>query len=58
MVACAAPPSGGRHTLSKSFTRHFHILNIPTISEFAMLNLFKCIVDGYYARFKPDVQVL
>jgi dynein heavy chain len=29
ILACSAPPSGGRNELSTRFTRHFNILCLP-----------------------------
>lgn len=29
LIACSAPPGGGRNYLTPRFTRHFNILNLP-----------------------------
>jgi dynein heavy chain, axonemal len=29
LLACSAPPGGGRNQLTPRFTRHFNILNLP-----------------------------
>mmetsp|Transcript_7627 Transcript_7627/g.14387 ORF Transcript_7627/g.14387 Transcript_7627/m.14387 type:complete len:3920 (+) Transcript_7627:928-12687(+) len=58
LICCAAPPEGGRNPLTQRFTRHFHMLFVPPTSEDSMNLIFKTILDGFVAQFKPDVQTL
>ncbi len=29
LITCAAPPTGGRSTLTARFSRHFNVMNVP-----------------------------
>mmetsp|Transcript_4972 Transcript_4972/g.18687 ORF Transcript_4972/g.18687 Transcript_4972/m.18687 type:complete len:4187 (-) Transcript_4972:2731-15291(-) len=59
IVACA-PAGGGRHELSPRLVRHFHLLNIPSLSNEDMYMIYHAIIDGFFgnAEFGMDVQAL
>jgi dynein heavy chain len=49
VIACAAPPSGGRADLSMRFTRVFNMVNLPQPSEGTLGTIFKSILEGFLA---------
>ncbi|KAJ3125643.1 Dynein heavy chain 6, axonemal, partial [Physocladia obscura] len=56
IVACCAPPGGGRNNITPRFLRHFNILNIPAPSEMSLSKIFKSIVDGFLKPFAGEVK--
>ncbi|KAI8620571.1 dynein heavy chain and region D6 of dynein motor-domain-containing protein [Chytriomyces sp. MP71] len=56
IVACSAPPGGGRNNVTPRLLRHFNMLNIPTPSEQSLLTIFKSIMDGFLKPFSGDVK--
>ncbi|XXQ39846.1 AAA+ ATPase domain-containing protein [Plasmodiophora brassicae] len=60
-VCCgAAPPVGGRNALTKRFTRHFHMLCMPSPSSSIIGRIFGKILAGYLAsaQFRKEVAAL
>ena len=49
VIACAAPPSGGRADLSMRFTRVFNMVNLPQPSEGTLGTIFKSILEDFLA---------
>ena len=40
LLICAAPPVGGRHVLTKRFTRRFNLLTLPEPTDFILEYIF------------------
>ena len=47
VLACAAPPSGGRNELTPRFMRHFNMLNLPKPSHKTLSTIFEKILSGF-----------
>ena len=47
ILCSAAPAEGGRQRLPGRFTRHFHILSLPSISEESMMTIFTTILNTH-----------
>jgi dynein heavy chain len=58
MIACAAPPGGGRNNVTPRFLRHFNILCLPPTSKESIRKIFSAIVDGFLEIFLPPVKGL
>jgi len=58
LLLCAAPPGGGRNSMTARFTRHSLVLCMPPTSEEAMTTIFGSIINGFLTRFKQEVQSL
>ncbi|CAE7499104.1 DNAH6, partial [Symbiodinium sp. CCMP2456] len=58
LLLCAAPPGGGRNSMTARFTRHSQVLCMPPTSEEAMSTIFGSIISGFLQRFKSEVQGL
>jgi dynein heavy chain len=58
LVCAAAPPGGGRSSLTPRFMRHFHIINIPNASEEILTSIFETIIDEFLGdnHFSDDVK--
>ncbi|KAJ3027001.1 UNVERIFIED_CONTAM: Dynein heavy chain 6, axonemal, partial [Siphonaria sp. JEL0065] len=56
LIACCAPPGGGRNTVTPRFLRHFNMLNIPAPSEMSLSKIFKSIVEGFLKPFASEVK--
>ncbi|KAI8619311.1 dynein heavy chain and region D6 of dynein motor-domain-containing protein [Chytriomyces sp. MP71] len=56
IVACCAPPGGGRNQVTPRFIRHFNLLNIPCPSEMSLGRIFKTIVEGFLKPFAAEVK--
>ncbi|KAJ3215607.1 Dynein heavy chain 6, axonemal [Dinochytrium kinnereticum] len=56
IVACCAPPGGGRNNITPRFLRHFNMLNIPVPSELALAKIFRSIVDGFFKSFPMEIK--
>ncbi|KAJ3267030.1 Dynein heavy chain 6, axonemal [Chytriomyces hyalinus] len=56
IVACCAPPGGGRNNVTPRFLRHFNMLNIPCPSEMSLGKIFKSIVEGFLKPFPTEVK--
>ena len=57
MLACSAPPGGGRNELTQRFTRHFNILSIPQPSAKTLFKIFDSILSGFLATGNFQEQV-
>jgi dynein heavy chain, axonemal len=60
LMSAAAPPGGGRSEISKRFSRHFHMLCLPSASVAVLKSIFEGILGGYLvsAKFAKDTQGL
>jgi dynein heavy chain len=47
LLACAAPPGGGRSVITPRFSRHFHVLSMPQPSEHTLRKIFNSILGGF-----------
>jgi len=47
IIACSAPPSGGRNELTQRFTRHFNILCLPQPNIKVLTKIFESIMTGF-----------
>jgi len=47
LVACAAPPTGGRSVITQRLTTHFAVLCMPQASQAVLDRIFKSILDGF-----------
>lgn len=47
ILACSAPPGGGRNQLSQRFTRHFNILCVPSPNDKMLFKIFDSIMSGF-----------
>jgi dynein heavy chain len=56
LVACSAPPEGGRNNITTRFTRHFNILNLPQPSYDVLQKIFESMLKGFFeTNGFPDV---
>jgi len=59
LLACAAPPGGGRSVLTPRFTRHFHVLSMPQPSQETLKRIFNSIMNGFLSvGFQESVKKL
>jgi dynein heavy chain len=58
LVGAAAPPGGGRATVTTRFTRHFHMLCLPPASDDVLKSIFGSIYAGWAGGggFPEDVR--
>ncbi|KAI9363382.1 dynein heavy chain and region D6 of dynein motor-domain-containing protein [Zopfochytrium polystomum] len=56
LVACCAPPGGGRNNVTPRFIRHFNLLSIPVPSEISLAKIFRSIMDGFLKPFTSEVR--
>lgn len=47
MIACAAPPGGGRAVVSPRLSTHFNVLCMPTANASVLDKIFKSILEGF-----------
>ena len=47
VLACSAPPGGGRNELTQRFTRHFNILCVPSPNQKTLFKIFDSIMTGF-----------
>lgn len=47
IIACSAPPGGGRNSLSPWFVRHFNVICIPEASKEILTKIFSSILNGF-----------
>lgn len=47
LIACAAPPSGGRAVLTPRFTTHFNMFSMPQATQGVLAKIFSSILDGF-----------
>eukprot|EP00961_Rhodomonas_salina_P266844 3605717-Rhodomonas_salina.1 len=53
-LAANAPPGGGRSEVTPRLIRHFHLVNIPDLSNASMKTIFLSIVSGFLQTFSSD----
>lgn len=59
MVACAAPPSGGRAVLSTRFSRRFNLFCMPEASQSTLTTIFSSILKNFLSSgFQEKVKNL
>lgn len=56
MIVAAAPPAGGRNSLTPRFVRHFALFCMPPPSRVGMQRIFTSILSGFLEPFTPDVR--
>lgn len=56
MIVAAAPPAGGRNSLTPRFVRHFALFCMPPPSRVWMNRIFTSILTGFLEPFTPDVR--
>lgn len=54
VIACAAPPSGGRATITLRFTRRFNMFCLPEASPGTLSTIFASILKGFLASGFQD----
>jgi dynein heavy chain len=54
ILACSAPPGGGRNNLTHRFTRHFNILCLPQPNQKTLFKIFDSIMNGFLGVGFPD----
>lgn len=47
ILACSAPPGGGRNNLTPRFTRHFNILNLTQPNFDVLQKIFETMLDEF-----------
>jgi len=47
LIACAAPPSGGRAALTLRFSRRFNMFCLPEVSNDTLASIFTRILKGF-----------
>jgi dynein heavy chain, axonemal len=47
LLACSAPPGGGRNHLTARFSRHFNILNLPQPSYEVLQKIFETMLGEF-----------
>lgn len=47
LIACAAPPSGGRAVLTPRFSTHFNMFAMPQATQSVLAKIFSSILDGF-----------
>jgi len=47
IIACAAPPSGGRAVITLRFTRRFNMFCLPEASQGTLATIFGSILKGF-----------
>ncbi|XP_053575219.1 dynein axonemal heavy chain 3-like [Bombina bombina] len=50
VVLAMAPPSGGRHAVSRRLLRHFNVLSIDAFSDETMKSIFQPVVDWHFSQ--------
>jgi len=54
IIACAAPPSGGRADITKRMSRRFNMLCLPKSSSETLKVIFSSILKGFLNTGFPD----
>jgi len=54
VIACAAPPSGGRANITPRFTRQFNMFCLPEASPGTLTTIFASILKGFLATGFSD----
>lgn len=54
IIACAAPPSGGRADITKRMSRRFNLFNLPKSSQEVLKVIFSSILRGFLGTGFPD----
>jgi dynein heavy chain len=54
MIACSAPPGGGRNDLTPRFTRIFNMICLPQPSEAVLTDIFGQILQNFLNTGFPD----
>jgi len=57
-LAANAPPGGGRSEVTPRLLRHFHLLNLPDLSEASMKTIFNSIITGFLEDFPGEFAAL
>ena len=53
-LAANAPPGGGRSEVTPRLLRHFHLLNLPDLSDKSMKTIFVSIITGFLQTFPGE----
>jgi len=54
IIACAAPPSGGRADITRRFSRRFNMFCLPKSSPETLKIIFSSILKGFLGTGFPD----
>ena len=54
MIACAAPPSGGRAVLTTRFSRRFNLFCMPEASQSTLTTIFSSILKNFLSSGFQD----
>jgi dynein heavy chain len=57
-LAANAPPGGGRSEVTPRLIRHFHLLNLPDLSEKSMKTIFLSIITGFLTAFPGEYSAI
>ncbi|EGR30170.1 hypothetical protein IMG5_139330 [Ichthyophthirius multifiliis] len=57
LIIAAAPPGGGRSSLTERFTRHFTIMTVPDNQTASLTHIFSSIFKGFLQvkKFKKEI---
>eukprot|EP00960_Hanusia_phi_P050219 760078-Hanusia_phi.AAC.2 len=53
-LAANAPPGGGRSEVTPRLMRHFHLINLPDLSNDSMKSIFLSIMTGFLQDFPSE----
>lgn len=56
-LCLAAPPEGGRNSLTQRFVRHFEVICFPNPRNQTISRIFITILDGYLHSFEESIKV-
>eukprot|EP01064_Diplonema_japonicum_P033482 TRINITY_DN6608_c3_g1_i1.p1 TRINITY_DN6608_c3_g1~~TRINITY_DN6608_c3_g1_i1.p1 ORF type:complete len:4220 (+),score=898.37 TRINITY_DN6608_c3_g1_i1:135-12794(+) len=58
VLAACGPPEGGRSQVTPRLVRFFHLLQIPNLSDDAMIRIFQSILNGFFSSmsFSSDIR--
>ncbi len=54
-IAACAPPGGGRNEVTSRLLRHFHMINMPLLTEKSMYTIFSSILAAFFSEFSGAV---
>ena len=58
LVVCAAPPSGGRATITPRFSTHFNVICMPQATQSILNKIFSSILDGFLKALRDVSKVI
>jgi hypothetical protein len=52
ILAACSPPGGGRNEITPRLTRHFHLLNYPSLDHDQMTHIFTTILSSFFEHYQ------